>query len=87
MQLYTQVYNWDVFENQPIGIIVQTWSLPVNDSYSPLETFRSDGGHVTITARARVMCTNNYYGPYCSMLKGYSKFNSSSIGIYLGSSW
>lgn len=82
MQLYTQVYNWDVFENQPIDSILQIWSLPVRNSYSRSRTFRSEKDHVTLTARAKVVCTDGYYGPYCSTfcgVEGCSKFLWNSL--------
>ena len=71
VQLYTQVYNWNMFGNEFIDDVVQLWSLPVGTgSYSSSQTFRSQGGHVTLTAKARVLCADKYYGHYCSTYCG-----------------
>lgn len=80
MQLYTQVYDWNVFGNDFVDDIVQIWSLSVGTgTYSPSQTFQSQSGHITLTARARVTCVDKYRGPYCSVycgLQGCGKYRA-----------
>ena len=80
VQLYTQVYDWNAFENDLIDDVIQIWSLSVDiGSYSSLQSFKGERGHVTMTARARVVCTGNYSGPYCSTNCGVNGCHSKHI--------
>ena len=71
IQVYVQVYNWDIFGEKLVDDIIQDWSIPDGDgSYSRSQTFKGQRGHVTLTTRIRVMCSDNYDGPYCSHFCG-----------------